>query len=90
MLSGSRRQKRVVTHLVTFGVAASLVAILYFLIPVVYPSLTTRPGVARQGGAPIFRISISTGYVSVLLLAYSLSIGPWNLLRKRSRVPIWV
>ena len=87
MLSGSRRQKRVVTHLVTFGVAALLVAILYFFLPVVYPPLTTRPGVARQGTVPLFRISISTGYVSVLLLMYSLAIGPGNLLRKRRRTP---
>ena len=87
MVSGSRRRERVVTHLVTFGVAALLVAILYFLLPVVYPPLASRPGSARQGTVPLFRISISTGYVSVLLLVFSLSIGPWNLFRKRRRAP---
>jgi len=64
-----------------------LVAILYATLPFVYPAVATDPRAMRQGVVSIFRISISTGYVSLLLLVFCMSIGTWHLITKHRRGP---
>lgn len=87
-MANTRRSRRVFVNLVTVGLSLLIVAALYFLLPLIYPVLATHPGAARQGHNPLFRVSIGTGYVSVLLLVFSLLIGPWHLIRKHRRVPV--
>ena len=86
----SRSRRRLVTHLVTGGISVLLVGGLYAILPIVYPAVATDPRAVRQGVVPIFRISISTGYVSLLLLVFCMSIGTWHLLKDRRRGPVHV
>ena len=64
------------------------VVVLYFGIPHLYSLFTEDPRALRQSGVTLFRISLSTGYVSIVLFFVSLANGTWQLVRKKRRLPV--
>lgn len=69
-----RRRRRVRDHLLLFAISVGATVGLYASFAIPHPS----------EGAWIFRWSLATAYVASVLLAVTLSIGAWNLFRRRS------
>jgi methionine sulfoxide reductase heme-binding subunit len=68
-VGGPRLRRRLLRHHLLLGLISTLAAaLLYFTRP--YPD-------------PIMRASFATAYPALALLAATLLVGPWNLLRKR-------
>lgn len=69
LLQRTRMRMRLIQHhLPLFILLSSSIAALYFTRP--YPDVLTR-------------LSFSTAYTAIFLLAFTLLIGPWNVIRKR-------
>lgn len=69
-----RRRQRLLNHLFLFVISVGTTAGLYFVLAIPYP----------EESSWIFRWSLATAYAASVLLAATLSIGAWNLLRKGS------
>ncbi len=69
-----RARKRFRYHLWLAVISFALTALLYGVLSLVYPSPQSR----------IFCWSLATGYVGAALLAITLSLGAWKILRGRS------
>lgn len=63
------RKRRRIQHHVGLAVTSSLIILLIFA--------------ALQSGDAAFRLSMATAYTSLALLALTLLIGPWNVIRSR-------
>lgn len=70
----NRRRQRLRNHLLLFVVSIGAAAGLYFLLAIPHP----------EPGSWIFRMSLATAYVASVLLAATLSVGVWNLIRHGS------
>lgn len=69
-----RRRQRLLNHLLLFVISVGTAVGLYFGLTIPYPDESRL----------IFRWSLATAYVASVLLAATLSIGVWNLVRRRS------
>lgn len=70
----SRRPQRLLSHLLLFAISVGTAVGLYLGLAIPYPSESLW----------IFRWSLASAYVAGALLAITLSIGVWNLLRRGS------
>ncbi|HXG86167.1 MAG TPA: hypothetical protein VNI84_19255 [Pyrinomonadaceae bacterium] len=72
--TAKRTRKRLRHHFWLAAVSLALTALLYGVLSLVYPSPQSW----------IFRWSLATGYVGAALLAVTLSLGAWKILRGQS------
>jgi len=76
LLTAERARKRFRYHLSLAVINLALTAFLYGVLSFIYPSPQSR----------IFCWSLATGYVAAALLAITLSLGAWKILRGRSNL----
>ena len=81
----NRRHKRLRTHLVTGLLSLAVMFLLFSTLPQIY--LWHSPD-ATHSFESNFRISLASGYVALGLLALTLSLGVWRLLKTKKPTAI--
>jgi len=81
----TRTKKRRQAHIAIAVLSVSVTALFYFGLPPIY-ALTSSD--SQHADDIIFRLSLSLGYVALLLLLFTLLSGVWNLLTNKKLLPL--
>ena len=77
-----RRLKRLKTHGLIALVSISAVGLLDYILPPIHALYSTDEKALQHANDTIFRLSLGSGYVSMLLLLVTLLLGVWHLWQK--------
>lgn len=84
----TRTKKRWRAHIAIAALSSSTVALLYFCLPPIYLLFSADSNNLNHADDVIFRLSLSLGYVALLLLLFTLLISVWSLLRNKKLLPL--
>lgn len=84
----TRTKKRWKAHIATAVLSVSAIALLFFGLPPIYALSSSDPNDLNRADDVIFRLSLSLGYVALLLLLFTLLISIWSLLTNKKLLPI--
>ncbi len=79
----NRTAKRLQTHLWIVVLVAVFSGLFFFGLPPIYRLFSSDSINLNHAGDMIFRLSLSLGYVALLLLLFTLLISVWNLLTNK-------
>lgn len=84
----TRTKKRWRTHIAIAVLSSLIIALLYFSLPQIYRLFSFDSNNLSHADDIIFRLSLSLGYVALLLLLFTLLISALNLLKNKKLLPI--